>query len=469
MAKKPPKTKIGKVSLENLLNMGFIKKGCNQEQEVKISTGYFDLDFAINFGTLPGASELGSKHKVYDPTKPLGIPLGKLVEVFGPEGGGKSYLCYRIVAAAQKMGYDCAWLDTEQSFSTDLALINDVNLDDLYLSDLINSKQPDELYFAEDVMESIIQIMRGGIKVVILDSVANLVPREVMESNAGKDNVAKLARLLSQELGKITQWAAATGSLVIFINQIREKIGISFGDPETTPGGRALKHLSSLRLRIEMRQSSKQEYNICIIDPDTEEKRLIGKKSYIRVVKNRFARPLRDAMGKSVSIDVPIYYEPYFPDIEEVVFNAGRQHKIITVYNKEFRYKIEGTKKKLTADTRDEFIENYLKPQEDEPGFLQMILKQIVVKAEEHNIPLPPEIVQMLRDDPLVDTVVEDVEPVVPVVKKKKRKSKTQKAAEKIIADIDSVWDDHADAINMDDVELEDNDNEGQNTGNGET
>ena len=467
MAKKGPKTKVGKVSLENLLNMGFIKKGgIRGNNSVKIPTGYFDLDFAINFGTLPGASELGSKHKVYDPTKPLGIPLGKLVEVFGPEGGGKSYLCYRIVGAAQKMGYECAWLDTEQSFSEDLALINNVDLDELYLSDLINYKQPDELYFAEDVMEAIIQIMRGGIKVVVLDSVANLVPKEVMESLAGKDNVAKLARLLSQELGKITQWAAATDSLVIFINQIREKIGISFGDPETTPGGRALKHLSSLRLRIEMRKGGGQEHNICLPDPDTGEDRLIGRTSYIRVVKNRFAKPLRNALGQSIPIDVPIYYEPYFPDIEEIIFDAGRQHKIITVYKGEFRYNIVGSKKKISADTRQDFIDNYLKPQEDEPGYTTMLLKQIIEKAEEHNIPLPPEVVQMLREDPLpVDPEVIEPDIVVPDVKKKKQKSKKAKLVESITENLDLM----DDAINMDDVDLEESNDEESDPGARET
>lgn len=462
MAKKPAKTKVGKVSLEQLLNMGFIKKGGIQGNNlIKVPTGYFDLDFAINFGTLPGATELGSKHKVYDPTKPLGIPMGKLVEVFGPEGGGKSYLCYRVVGSAQKMGYECVWLDTEQSFSEDLALINDVDLDELYLSELRNYKQPDELYFAEDVMESIIQLMKGGIKVVVLDSVANLVPKEVMEADAGKDNVAKLARLLSQELGKITQWAGATGSLVIFINQIREKVGVLFGNNETTPGGRALKHLSSLRLRIEVRKGSSQEHNICILDPETNEDRLIGRTSYVRVVKNRFAKPLRNAQGQSISIDVPIYYEPYFPDIEEVIFDAGRQHKIITVYKGEFRWTPSGKKKKVTANSRQEFIDNYLKPQEDEIEYLQMLLKEVVEKAEENNIPLPPEMIQILKEETLLLSKKEDNEKI-PVANKKRGRNK--KSTAKVVGDFDLL----DDSVDIDDVQIEEDSDEGQTAGDGE-
>jgi len=228
MAKKKV-SKKAPITLDNL--MGFIRKGARAPTDVdKIPTGYFELDFAINFGILPGnREELGLSHKVYDPTKPLGIPCGRLVEIFGKEAGGKSYLCYRLVGSAQKMGFKTGWIDTEQSFSEDLAIINGVDLDQVYLSDLRNLENPDKVYCAEDIMDNIVNMMKAGIRLIILDSTANLVPREVMNSPADKQNIARLARLLSQNLGKITQWAGNTESLVVFVNQIREKVGVMFG------------------------------------------------------------------------------------------------------------------------------------------------------------------------------------------------------------------------------------------------
>jgi protein RecA len=434
--KKPP----SKVTLENC--MGFVRKGARAENNDKISTGYFELDYAINFGTLPGEEWLGSSHKVYDPNVPLGIPCGRIVEIFGPEGGGKSSLCYRIVGSAQRMGHTAAWIDTEQSFSEDLAKINAVDLDELLLSDLTNKDNPDILYFAEDVLDNIVKLMKAGVKVIVLDSVANLVPKEMMEAVAQQQFIARLARLLSQNLGKITQWAGATNSLVLFINQIREKPGVLFGNPETTPGGRALKHNASLRLKITKR-SGADSYIKIEDDTTTVGEKLIGCNSYVNLVKNRFARPLVDVSGKGISIDVPIYYEPYFPDLEEVVFVAGRRYKVITAYKGKFRFKdLNGNKYEAKEDGKAGFVD-YVKAE----NLLPVLVDLLMAKSEETGVPLPPEIILYERGDAQgVDT---------PKTKKKKKDE---------IVDISDV---NEEAVNVDDLEIDEENYEGEDTRSG--
>lgn len=429
MAKSKDAKKI--VSLDNL--MGFVRKGAKVENVAKIPTGYFELDYAINFGMLPGNSELGTGHKVYDPTKPLGIPCGRLVEIFGPEGGGKSYICYRLTSMAQKLGYKTAWIDTEQSFSEDLAVINDVDLDELYLADMRNLDEPDKVFYAEDVLDNIIDLMKCGVKLIILDSVANLVPREMMESSSDDQFVARLARLLSQNMGKITQWAGKTDSLVVFINQIREKPMVMFGDAETTPGGRALKHNASLRLKITKRTGN----DSCIIidDPDTTDgKRLIGRNSYVSVVKNRFARPLLDAKGSGISIDIPIYYEHYFPDIENIIFDAARQSKIIKVYKGAFNWK-DKDGEKHEAEDRSQFIALM----KSDTKMTDEIVASLEENSSETGVPLPPEILQYTKNQS------KDEKP------KKTKKSKDSK--EEVGAEEQTIIDDDLVDVGMDENE----------------
>jgi len=442
MAKKKQENK--KITLDNLI--GFIRKGARAPTDVmKIPTGYFELDFAINFGILPGdREELGSAHKVYDPTKPLGIPCGRLVEVFGQEAGGKSYLCYRLIGSAQKMGLKTGWIDTEQSFSEDLAIISGVDLDELYLSDLRNLKNPDDVYCAEDIMDNIVDMMKCGIKVIILDSTANLVPREVMDSSADKQNVAKLARILSQNLGKITQWAGNTESLVVFVNQIREKVGVTWGNPETTPGGRALKHLSSLRIRI----TQKTGKDDCIFIEDENAKggkRLIGRNSSVRLVKNRFARPLLDEAGANININVPIYYEPYFPDIEEIIFNSCRQHKVVSVYKGQFKFTdSEGVK--FVGDGKEEFIKVIVEKELSIP-----LMKILMKKSEENGTPLPPEILRHYSDvvKEEIKTVAEEIKTVAKEAKYRIKKNKKTEGDVELVISNDN-------AVDVDDIEVDD-------------
>ena len=214
------------IVLENL--KGFVKKGAAATSPGNIPTGHFELDFLIHHGELPGDIDL-SQDKSYDPAKALGIPLGKLVMFYGEESGGKSSLAYRVVGYAQKMGFKTAWLDTEHSFADNLAELNGVNRDELYYSNMTNPDLPDKIYYAEDIFDAIIELIKSGIKLIVLDSVANLVPKERMEASAEHIMVGKLARLMSENLGKIVAYADKYGATVIAINQLRVKIGQMYG------------------------------------------------------------------------------------------------------------------------------------------------------------------------------------------------------------------------------------------------
>ena len=297
-----------------------------------IPTGHFNLDFAINFGSSPDNINLNTLEG-YDSSTPLGLPLGKVIEISGEEGSGKSSLAYRVVGAAQKLGYTTAWLDAEHSFSESLASINGCDSSEIIMpNNNISAEQFLDLIEALCKTDSVPMQKNGkkvvvdAPKVIVLDSVASLVPKAVGESLSEQQFMGLLPRVMSQNMGKIAGAAESNGVLLIFINQIREKIGVMFGDPETTPGGRALKHFYSLRLKVTKRKTA--ESLIKRIDEETGEEILIGRQSYVKIEKNRFAKPMLDIM------DIPIYYEEYFPAAEEIAFDVGRQMKVISIRNK---------------------------------------------------------------------------------------------------------------------------------------
>lgn len=367
---------VDEVAMNNL--KGFCVKGAKFQSPGNVPTGHFVLDFAIHYGMHPNNVDFNSL-KNYDPTVPLGFPLGKLVELFGGEGGGKSSLAYRIVGYAQKLGYPVGWIDTEHSFSENLAKINSCDINEMYYSNLINFKNIDKLFYAEDVIEYILEWCKAGIKVIVLDSVADLVPKARMEANTSQQFMALLPRLLSENMGKIAQYAEAYGTLIILINQIREKVGIVFGNPETTPGGRALKHQASLRIKIS--KKSGKESDIYMPNENGGDDILIGRYANVRLEKNRFAKPFLE------TLHIPIYYEYYFPDIEDILFDTGRQIKLITVRKGIFSWnnvKVEG---------RKEFID-YIQ----ENNLVDDLRKDVESNAAENNILLPPELIKQKED-----------------------------------------------------------------------
>ena len=219
-----------------------------------ISTGSVSLDFALGIG---------------------GVPRGRVIEIFGPESSGKTTLTLQIIAEAQKQGGMAAFVDAEHALDAQYARKLGVDLDNLLVS------QPDNGEQALEIVEVLVR--SGGVDVVVVDSVAALVPRAEIEGEMGEAQMGLQARLMSQALRKLTGVVSKSKTCLIFINQLREKIGVMFGNPETTTGGRALKFYSSVRLDIRRIGAIK--------DGDA----VVGGRTRVKVVKNKVAPPFREA------------------------------------------------------------------------------------------------------------------------------------------------------------------------------
>ena len=217
-----------------------------------VPTGCLDLDMVLGVG---------------------GIPRGRIIEVFGPESSGKTTVALHVVAQVQKMGGAAAFIDAEHALDPAYAKNLGVNIDELYVS------QPN---CGEDALEIAEALLRSGaIDIVVIDSVAALVPRAEIDGEMGDSFVGIQARLMSQAMRKLTGVVAKTNAIALFINQIREKVGVMYGNPETTPGGRALKFYSSVRLDVRKGEQLKNGSEV------------IGSRTKVKVVKNKVAPPFR--------------------------------------------------------------------------------------------------------------------------------------------------------------------------------
>ena len=219
-----------------------------------ISTGSLSLDLALGIG---------------------GVPRGRIVEIYGPESSGKTTLALHVLASAQKLGGEVAFIDVEHALEPAYARALGVDIDSLLIS------QPDTGEQALEITEALVR--SGALDVVVVDSVAALLPRSELEGEMGDSSVGVVARLMSQALRKLAGTISKTNCIVIFINQLREKIGVMYGNPETTPGGRALKYFSSVRIdvrRVETLKNNGEMY---------------GNRTRAKVIKNKVAPPFKEA------------------------------------------------------------------------------------------------------------------------------------------------------------------------------
>jgi len=240
--------------IERQYGKGTVMKMGDQAQVAipSISTGSLSLDLALGVG---------------------GLPRGRIVEIFGPESSGKTTLVYHVIAEAQRRGGICAFIDAEHAMDPSYARRIGVNIDDLLVS------QPDNGEQALEIAELLIR--SGAVDVVAVDSVAALTPKAEIEGEMGDSHVGLQARLMSQALRKLAGTLNRTGTVALFTNQLREKIGVMFGNPETTPGGRALKFYSSVRLDIRRIETLKTGTDA------------VGSRTRVKVVKNKVASPFR--------------------------------------------------------------------------------------------------------------------------------------------------------------------------------
>ena len=228
-------------------------KGANMQIET-VPTGSLSLDIALGLG---------------------GVPKGRIIEVYGPESSGKTTVALHMVAEVQKAGGIAGFIDAEHALDPAYARNICVNIDELYIS------QPDNGEQALEITETMVR--SGAVDILIVDSVAALVPKAEIDGDMGDSHVGLQARLMSQALRKLTAVISKSNCIVIFINQLREKVGVMFGNPETTTGGRALKFYSSIRLDVRKIETLKQNGEA------------IGNRTRIRVVKNKIAPPFKEA------------------------------------------------------------------------------------------------------------------------------------------------------------------------------
>ena len=321
--------------IERQFGKGSIMKlGDSQALDIEsISTGSLGIDIALGIG---------------------GLPAGRIVEIYGPESSGKTTLTLQVIAEAQKKGKTCAFVDAEHALDPVYAEKLGVNVDDLLVS------QPDTGEQALEICDMLVR--SGAVDVVIIDSVAALTPKAEIEGDMGDHHVGLQARLMSQALRKLTANIKRSNTLVIFINQIRMKIGVMFGNPETTTGGNALKFYSSVRIDIRRTGSVK----------DGDE--VVGNETRVKIVKNKVAPPFKQA-------EFIIMYGEGISKHGELL-DLGVQHKLVEKAGAWYSY--QGNKVGQGKSNSIKFLkENPAIADEIELKLRDMLLLKATIKPEE--------------------------------------------------------------------------------------
>lgn len=302
-----------------------MRLGSNQKMKVEtLSTGSLAIDLALGVG---------------------GLPKGRIIEIYGPESSGKTTFCLSVIAEAQKKGGLAAFIDVEHALDPKYAKVVGVKLDDLLVS------QPDSGEDALNIMETLIR--SNSIDVIVLDSVAALITKAELDGQMGDMTMGSQARLMSQAMRRLTAVVSKTNCVCIFTNQIREKIGVMFGSPETTSGGRALKFFSSVRIDIRRKDQIK-----------TPEGKVIGNRTKIKIVKNKIAPPFTE-------VEFDIMYDEGISKMGSLI-DLGIEHKILEKKGAWIAY--EGN---LVGQGRDA-VKAALK---EKPELAEKIAKAILEKA----------------------------------------------------------------------------------------
>ena len=302
----------------------------------RVSTGYANLDKSLGGG----------------------LPLGCIVELYGPEGSGKGVLSMKIVSEAQKAGLVSMWVDAENQLNKEWMSTNGVDVGN---SDNLKIMSCDAGETAEEVMETVLRTVNSGyLSVVVVDSVAALIPSTEMSRTVGDRKVGALATVMSDGLRKIQAACRGNGCTCIFINQTRDNVGVMYGNPETTPGGKSLKFYSSIRLRISSSSQAAMK-----ITKDGEE---IGKKSKVKTIKNRFNKP-----GEESLID--IYFIEHTPNALDMLAEASKILKVTKKANRMFKFD------DLKAETLGELMET-IEFQDRTKEFAEKVQEALVVNLD---------------------------------------------------------------------------------------